>query len=57
MNRRRATAAVSGLIIILGFILLVETAIVGGGTTGYVLGALFVVAGVGRLYLATRVRE
>lgn len=54
MSRRRATTAVSGLIIVLGVILVIETAIVGGGTTGYVLGALFVLAGAGRLYLASR---
>lgn len=54
MSRRRATTAVSGLIIVLGVILVIETAIVGGGTTGYVLGALFVLAGAGRLYLANR---
>ena len=54
MKHRRATAAVSGLIIVLGIILLIETAIVGGGSTGYVLGALFVVAGLGRFYLSTR---
>lgn len=54
MTRKRTTAAVSGLIIVLGIILLIETAIVGGGSTGYVLGALFIVAGVGRFYLSTR---
>lgn len=54
MKHRRATAPVSGLIVVLGIILLVETAIVGGGSTGYVLGALFIVAGVGRFYLSTR---
>jgi hypothetical protein len=56
VNRRRATAAVSGLIVLLGLILLIETAIVGGGTTGYVLGALFVIAGIGRFYLVHRMR-
>ena len=56
MSRGRATTAVSGLIMVLGLILLLETAIVGGGTTGYALGALFVLAGGGRLYLSTRMR-
>lgn len=55
MNRRQVTAAVSALIVVLGVILLIETAVVGGGTAGYVLGALFVLAGIGRLYLAKRV--
>lgn len=45
---------VSGLIVVLGLVLLVETAIVDGGSTGYVLGGLFIVAGLGRFYLATR---
>jgi hypothetical protein len=38
--------------IALGIVLLVVTAIHGGGQTGYLLGALFVAAGMGRLYLA-----
>ena len=51
--RRRATAAVSTLIVVLGLVLVVETAFQ-GGSTGYVLGALFVLAGLGRLYLSRR---
>ena len=54
MTRRQATAAVSGLIVLLGLILLGETAIAGGGATGYLLGALFVLAGLGRIYLTRR---
>lgn len=55
MSRRRAaTVAVSGLIAVLGVILLVETALAGGGTTGYLLGGLFILAGLGRLYLSHR---
>ena len=38
----------------LGFALLVRTAIEGGGATGYVLGALFVGLGAGRLTLLRR---
>jgi hypothetical protein len=38
----------------LGVVLLVDTAAHGGGEVGYLLGALFVAAGAGRLYLATR---
>jgi hypothetical protein len=34
--------------------ILAETAAQGGGTTGYVLGVLFVGLGVGRLYLLRR---
>jgi hypothetical protein len=52
--RNRATAAVSALIVVLGLILLAETAIVGGGVAGYALAVLFILAGVGRLYLSIR---
>ena len=38
----------------LGFALLVATALRGGGTLGFVLGALFVALGVGRLHLLRR---
>jgi uncharacterized membrane protein HdeD (DUF308 family) len=54
VTRRQTTAAVSGLIVVLGLILLAETAIVGGGAAGYLLGVLFIVAGAGRLYLSMR---
>ncbi len=44
-----------GLIAIgLGIALLAETAAAGGGSTGYVLGVLFVALGCGRLYLLLR---
>jgi hypothetical protein len=35
----------------IGFALLVVTAVHGGGVVGFLLGALFVAAGAGRLYL------
>lgn len=38
----------------LGIAIFVETAAAGGGTTGYVLGVLFVGLGIGRLYLLRR---
>jgi hypothetical protein len=38
----------------LGVALLVETVAVGGGSTGYVLGVLFVALGVGRILLLRR---
>ncbi len=38
----------------LGIALLVETVAVGGGTTGYLLGVLFLALGIGRLYLLRR---
>ena len=40
----------------IGFALLVVTALHGGGVVGFVLGALFIAAGAGRLYLLTRDR-
>jgi hypothetical protein len=48
----RRIAALLGLaIVVLGFGLLVSTAVHGGGTSGYLIGALFVALGSGRLYL------
>ena len=38
----------------LGLAILVETAAAGGGTTGFLLGVLFVGVGVGRVYLLRR---
>jgi len=46
---------VFGLVAIgLGIALFAETAAVGGGSVGYVLGTLFVALGIGRLYLLRR---
>ncbi|HET9115627.1 MAG TPA: hypothetical protein VFN33_05995 [Gaiellaceae bacterium] len=51
----KRSVIVFGVIAIgLGIALLAETAAVGGGTVGYVLGLLFVGLGAGRLYLARR---
>jgi hypothetical protein len=51
----KRSVVVFGVIAIgLGIALIVETAAVGGGTVGYVLGVLFVGLGAGRLYLARR---
>ena len=47
---RRATAGLSLLLLALGLAILVETAVL-GGELGYVIGALFVLAGGGRLAL------
>ncbi|MFZ0342201.1 MAG: hypothetical protein WAL31_07700 [Gaiellaceae bacterium] len=38
----------------LGIAIFAETVAEGGGTTGYVLGVLFVGLGIGRLYLLRR---
>jgi uncharacterized membrane protein HdeD (DUF308 family) len=48
---RRAVLVFGLLAIGLGFAALVKTAYEGGGTVGYVLGAMFVVLGTARLYL------
>jgi uncharacterized membrane protein HdeD (DUF308 family) len=51
--RRRVTMLLSGLMIALGVVLLVETALAGGGI-GYLFGTLLVLAGAGRLYLSSK---
>ena len=53
----RATLVFGLLSIGLGLALIVRTAIAGGGSVGsvgYLLGALFVALGIGRLYLLRR---
>jgi hypothetical protein len=47
---RRATAALCVLLVALGLTILVETAVL-GGELGYLIGALFLLAGGGRLAL------
>ena len=54
---QRATVAFGLLSIGLGLALIVRTAVAGGasvGSVGYLLGALFVALGLGRLYLLRR---
>ena len=56
MRAYRGAAIVFALVFAgIGVALIAETAVV-GGTTGYVLGALFLGAGAGRLYLLLRTR-
>ena len=51
----RRSIVVFGLVAIgLGIALLAETVAIGGGSTGYLLGVLFVALGMGRLYLLRR---
>jgi hypothetical protein len=55
MSFRRRYVRWFGFIAIgLGLAILVETAALGGGSTGYLLGVLFVSLGIGRLYLLRR---
>ncbi len=48
---RRSIYVLSGIFVLIGLALLVVTAINGGGLVGFVLGALFVALGVGRIQL------
>jgi hypothetical protein len=51
----RRSVFVFGLIAVgLGIALLAETAAIGGGSVGYILGVLFIALGIGRLYLLRR---
>ena len=56
MNRtyRRSVLVFGALAIVLGFAILVRTAWEGGGMVGFVVGALFVALGAGRLYLLSK---
>ena len=51
---RRVIAVFGSVAIVLGFAILVRTAIEGGGTVGFAVGALFVALGAARLYLLRR---
>ena len=48
---RRSIYVFSGIFVLIGLALLVVTAVNGGGLVGFVLGALFVALGVGRIQL------
>jgi hypothetical protein len=48
---RRSIYVFSALFVVIGVTLLVVTALNGGGFTGFLLGALFVALGVGRIQL------
>jgi hypothetical protein len=51
---RRAVLLFALLALALGFAVLVRTAVEGGGTVGFAVGALFVALGAARLYLLRR---
>jgi len=51
---RRSVLVFGALAVVLGFAILVRTAYEGGGTVGFVVGALFVALGAARLYLLKR---
>lgn len=53
--RRRGTAAISALLVVLGLAVVARSVQVGvGGGFGLIVGALLAAAGALRLYLATR---
>ncbi|MBV8561564.1 MAG: hypothetical protein JOZ56_00595 [Actinobacteria bacterium] len=51
---RRSTWIFGVVAVGLGIALVARTAAAGGGTTGYVVGVLFVALGCGRIYLLKR---
>ncbi len=53
MSRAGATQILSGLLVVLGIVILAQTAIQGGGI-GYLLGVLMIGAGGLRIWLARR---
>ena len=48
---RRSIFLFSGCFVLIGLALLVVTAVNGGGLVGFLLGALFIALGVGRIQL------
>ena len=52
-RRAQATAVLSALLAAIGIVLIVKGA-AGDGSASFVVGALFLVAGLGRLYLSVR---
>lgn len=53
---RGSTAVLSAAMVVIGVVLLVSTIIRGGGpiSVGVIFGALFIAAGLGRLYVLRR---
>jgi hypothetical protein len=48
---RTSIAVLSAIFVVLGFAILIRTAVAGGGVVGFVFGALFIALGTGRLWL------
>jgi uncharacterized membrane protein HdeD (DUF308 family) len=51
---RRVVIAFGVVAMLLGLLILVETARAGGGQVGYLIGLLFLLLGAGRIYLQRR---
>lgn len=54
--QRYSTIVFSSVFIVIGLVMIAITSAHGGGTIGYILGALFTALGAGRLRLALRKR-
>jgi len=53
----RAVIVIAVVMICLGFVILIRTIAVGGGVVGYVVGALFIALGAGRIHLQLKLRR
>jgi hypothetical protein len=53
----RAVIVVAAVMICLGFAILIRTIAIGGGVVGYVVGALFIALGAGRIHLQLKLRR
>ncbi len=51
---RRSVVVFAAIFVALGVALVAKTAAGGGGSSGYVIGVLFVAVGAGRVYLLRR---
>ena len=51
---RRSVTIIMAVVVFVGFALLFQTARHGGGTVGFVVGALFIALGTARIYLLRR---
>jgi hypothetical protein len=55
MTYRWLSVALAAAIVALGVAMIAVTAVNGGGELGFLLGALFIAAGLGRIYLMRRI--
>jgi hypothetical protein len=51
---RNGIYLMGAIFVVLGWAILIKTALTGGGTAGYIFGALFIALGTGRIYLQLR---
>jgi hypothetical protein len=51
---RAAVYVFGATFVVLGWVILIKTAVRGAGWTGYLFGALFIALGTGRIYLQRR---